>query len=75
MYIKRTLKFHEKLPSPLAGIVYQQASLKEPLSVGDLVERTHKYFTNHPQEGYHNRGTIRKVVELLVQLGYLQSSD
>lgn len=71
MYVKRPLKFHEKLPTALSGIVYQLAPAKDGMVEGEMVDVVAKWYKDHPQEGHHSRGEIRKTVGLLIDLGYL----
>lgn len=63
---------HQKLQTPLEGVVYGQVPEDRLVVINDILEGVRGYFAAHPQEGkYDQKATVRAVVNL-AERGFLK---
>lgn len=70
-YVRVRLTYHQRLATPLEGLVYQKASPTEPVDADDLVGRVLGFCHAHPEDGVPSRAEVEAAVASLFLRGFL----
>lgn len=72
LYVRRKLKYHQRLSTPVEGLVYQHTPRDSAIGHADLLRAVRDYYQAHPDEGEYRLGHVEEAIFSLLHRGFIE---